>query len=120
MKKIGWIGAVLLLVLGLAGCKPTLNRIIDTEPHFAGTVLEVHEHSLLVEADEGEDIRRSGDLVSVSLDVEYEDGKATYRVGDRVTVYYNGDVAESDPLQVHTVYAVFLTEPANRMQENVG
>ena len=119
MKKQFFLLTMLLFLI-LTGCAKTLDQVIDDEPHFTGTVLEVSEHSVLVEADEGEDIRRSGDLVSVSLDIEYEDGKSTYHVGDRVTVYYNGDVAESDPLQVHHVYAVFLTEPADRAQDNVG
>lgn len=108
---------VIILVLAFSGCTKPLDQIIDTEPNFTGTVLEVGEHSILVEADEGEDIRRSGDLISVSLDIEYEDGKSTYHVGDKVTVYYDGSVAESYPLQVHHVYAVLLTEPANRERE---
>ena len=120
MKKRCVFLLLVILLLAFTGCTKTLNQIIDDEPHFTGTVLKVSEYSILVEADEGEDILRSGDLIDVSLNIEYEDGKSTYHVGDRVTVYYNGEVAESYPLQVHNVYAVFIIEPADRTQENVG
>lgn len=120
VKRVIAMLATLLLLLSLVGCQRTLNQVIDTEPHFTATVLEVCGGGLLVEPDEGEDIRRSGDLVSVSLDVEFEDGKSTYSVGDKVTVYYDGSAAESYPLQVTKVYAVLLVEPANREKENIG
>lgn len=116
-RKIASLLSVLLLFLSLTGCRKTLDQVIDTEPCFTGTVLEVRTNSLLVEADEGEDIRRSSDLLDVSLLVEYEDGKSAYQVGDKVTVYYDGSVAESYPAQINTVYAVFLTEPAVRETE---
>ncbi len=35
-------------------------------------------------------------------------------VGDEVVVYHNGDIAESDPLQINTVYAITLKTPADR------
>ena len=119
-KRIVALVLVLLLLFSFAGCQKTLNQVIGSEPNFTGTVLEVSEFGLMVEPDEGEDIRRSGDLVSVSLNVEYEDGKTDYSVGDKVTVYYDGSVAESYPLQVTKVYAVLLTEPADRNKETVG
>ena len=122
MKKkiLSVVLAAVLLLSMLTGCGRSLNSVIGKEPNFTGTVLEVCEGSILVEADEGEDIRRSGDLAYVSLDVEFEDGLTSYSVGDRVTVYYDGSVAESDPLQVTNVYAILLIEPANRDKENAG
>lgn len=116
-RKITCLLSVLLLLLSLTGCRKTLDQVIDTESCFTGTVLEVRKNSLLVEAAEGEDIRHSSDLFDVSLNVEYEDGKSSYHVGDKVTVYYDGSVAESYPAQINTVYAAFLTEPAVRETE---
>ena len=36
------------------------------------------------------------------------------QVGDEVTVYYDGNIAESYPMQINKVYAVLLKEPADR------
>ena len=50
----------------------------------------------------------------VSLDVENTDSYTDVSVGDEVVVYYNGEIAESDPLQIDTVYAITLKTPAER------
>ena len=55
---------------------------------------------------------------SVSLKVENQDSMTHFNVGDEVVVYYNGDVAESDPLQISTVYAITLKTPADRSENN--
>ena len=120
MKKRMLVLLAALLMLLTCGCGRSLNSVIKREPHFSGTVLEVRENAVLVEADEGEDIRRSGDLAWVSLDAEYPDGISAYAVGDRVTVYYDGCAAESYPLQIPKVYAVLLIDQADRNDEAVG
>ena len=38
-----------------------------------------------------------------------------FTVGDRVIVYYDGEIAESYPAQVNTVYAIVLTSPDMRI-----
>ena len=53
----------------------------------------------------------------VSLDVENKDSYTDVAVGDEVIVYYNGEIAESDPLQINTVYAINLKNPASREAE---
>ena len=35
------------------------------------------------------------------------------KTGDEVTVYFDGNIAESWPLQINNVYAILLIEPAN-------
>lgn len=51
----------------------------------------------------------------VSLNVEKSDGiYSPIQVGDEVTVYYNGSIAESYPMQIVKVYAVLLKELADR------
>jgi len=105
--------AVLFTVLLLlAGCTRTMNNVYK-EPNFEGDVVKVNEGSILVEVDEEEDERRSADLISVSLDVELKDSMTHFEVGDAVKVYYDGSIAESYPAQIHTVYAIMLTEPAD-------
>ena len=39
-------------------------------------------------------------------------------VGDEVVVYYDGSIAESDPLRISTVYAITLKTPADRSVNN--
>ena len=59
MKKI--LGCLLLGILILSGCSG--NQEVDylDEPNFTGEVVEVHEESILVEVDEGEEERKSRD-----------------------------------------------------------
>ncbi|WP_349947956.1 M56 family metallopeptidase [Lacrimispora sp. BS-2] len=90
---------------------PMSMNNIAKEPHFAGTVTEVYDNTILVIVDEGEEVRRSSDLMSVSLDVKLKDSMTHFNVGDKVIVYYNGVIAESYPAQVNTVYAIVLTSP---------
>ena len=51
---------------------------------------------------------------TVSLDVENGDSYTDVAVGDEVVVYFNGEIAESDPLQINTVYAITLKSPSDR------
>ena len=113
MKK--WIALILALVciFSLAGCGRSLNTIIAKEPSITGTVKEVGETSMLIYFEnEG---YPSGADCWVSLHVENSDGiYSPILVGDEVTVYFDGSIAESYPMQIHNVYAILLTEPADR------
>ena len=44
--------------------------------------------------------------VKVSLNEKNRDNYAEVSVGDEVVVYYDGKIAESDPLQINTVYGI--------------
>lgn len=98
-------GSILDLII------PMSMHNIAKEPHFAGTVTEVYDNIILVIVDEGEEVRRSSDLMSVSLNVKLKDSITHFNVGDRVIVYYNGEIAESYPAQINTVYAIVLSSP---------
>ena len=108
MKKYLLIVLSVLCVLGLIGCnKKSLNYIISNEPSITGNIKEVYENSILIENESGEYV--------VSLNVENSDGiYSPIQVGDEVTVYYDGNIAESYPMQINIVYAVLLIEPADR------
>ena len=113
MRNKKWIaaigGALVLLCLLLAYLfRPmTMNDIYD-KPNFTGEVIEVMEKSILVAVDEGEDERKSSDKISVSLDVQLKDSMTSFHVGDKVSVFYDGSIAESYPAQIFTVYAILL------------
>lgn len=108
MKKYLLIVLSMICVLGLVGCNnKSLNYIISNEPSIAGRIKEVNESSILLENESGEYV--------VSLNVENSDGiYSPIQVSDEVTVYYDGNIAESYPMQINKVYAILLKEPVDR------
>ena len=113
MKKIIPILLLLICAFVMAGCRRDLNYIISNKPSFQGIVEEITDSAMLITSN---DLQGYEDETQcwVSLDIQYEDGKAEYSIGDNVEVYYDGTIAESFPLQINTVYAVFIIEPADR------
>ena len=87
-----------------------MNYIIANEPNISGIVKEANENSILIENETGE--------YWVSLNVENEDSMTHFSIGDEVVVYYDGNIAESYPMQINTVYAILLKEPANRAEND--
>ena len=108
MRKLIALVLVLICVLSLAGCNNKgLNYIIANEPSITGIIKDTNDTSILIENETGE--------YWVSLNVENKDGiYSPIMVGDEVSVYYDGTIAESYPMQINTVYAILLIEPADR------
>lgn len=107
MKKYIAILLTLLCFFSLIGCnKKSMNYIIKNEPSITGVVKETGESCILLETEIGECV--------VSLNVENKDSMTSFQIGDEVVVYYDGSIAESYPMQIHTVYAITLKEPADR------
>lgn len=121
MKRITTVHfSLAIILLALVGCAPRgMNHIIANEPSITGVVQEVHDTYILIYSET--DGYPDGADCAVSLDVENKDGLySPIFVGDVVTVYFDGNIAESYPLQINTVYAITLTEPADRAQQNQG
>ena len=111
MKKYWLIILSIICVLGLVGCNNrSLNYIISNEPSMVGIVQETNDNSILIENENGEYV--------VSLEVEYADSMTHFNIGDEVVVYYDGNVAESYPMQINKVYAITLRTPADRGENN--
>ena len=111
MKKLIALVLALICVLGMVGCNNrSMNYIISNEPSITGTVKETNENAILIENDNGEYL--------VSLNVENKDSVTNFNIGDEVVVYYDGNVAESYPMQINTVYAITLKTPADRTGNN--
>ena len=108
MRKYIAVIISIICVLGLVGCNnKSMNYIISNEPNIVGIITEVNENSVLIENETGEYV--------VSLDVENSDGiYSPMMIGDEVTVYYDGSIAESYPMQINQVYAILLKELADR------
>ena len=112
MKKWTALILSLTLVLALTGCnKRSMNDIIENEPSVVGIVEEVGNNFIIIYIEN--DSYPNGASCEVSLDVENTDSFTDVSVGDEVVVYYNGEIAESDPLQINTVYAITLRTSAS-------
>lgn len=111
MKKYWLIILSIICVLGFVGCNNrSLNYIISNEPSMVGIVKETNDNSILIENENGEYV--------VSLEVECADSMTHFNIGDEVVVYYDGNVAESYPMQINKVYAITLRTPADRGENN--
>ncbi len=120
------IAAVLVTVLSIGllmsrggDLFPMTMDNVHKEPHFAGVVTEVTENAILVHVNENEDVRRSSDLIYVSLDIKLKDSVSTWLAGDEVIVYYDGMIAESYPAQVNTVYAIVMKDKTLSMNSMI-
>ena len=107
MKKLIALVLALVCILTLAGCdRKSMNYIIQNEPSITGIVREADESAILIENDDGE--------YWVSLNVENKDSMTHFTIGDEVVVYFDGNIAESSPMQISRVYAITLRTPADR------
>ena len=103
MKRI--ILLVLVFIVCLAGCnRRDMNSIIQNEPSIIGVVEEVNENTVKIKNGEGE--------YMVSLNVENNDSYKDIMVGDEIVVYYDGNIAETYPMQIQNVYAITLRTPS--------
>lgn len=79
----------------------------NTNPSFSAEVLEVYEKSILVkpDADSGHT-----DKITVSLDVISTIPVPDLKIGDKVTIVYNGEIAETYPAQINKAFAIYLLD----------
>ena len=111
MKKLIALVLALVCVLGMVGCNNrSMNYIISNEPSITGIVKETNENAILIENEDGE--------YWVSLNVENKDSVTNFNIGDEIVVYYDGNIAESYPMQINTVYAITLKTPADRTEND--
>ena len=111
MKKALALLLALVCLLTLAGCdRRSMNYIIQNAPSIQGIVTDTTDTAILMENADGE--------YWVSLDVQNGDSMTHFSVGDEVVVYFDGNIAETCPMQITTVYAITLRAPADRTGEN--
>lgn len=102
-------------ILFLTGCGEAVTSPVETaQAYFEATVLEVKEHTLLVEPLEGEEERKSSDRISVGTDSISEADSLTalgkLREGDVIEIGYDGMIKESYPAQLDGVFAIEIIE----------
>lgn len=100
MKKIAAIMALFIIVSTGCGVQDTGDPADREEPSvFTGTVIRVEgDGTLVIEPDEGEEIRQSGTEVSINPEDDQN-----FELGVQVMVTHEGPVMESHPLQVHLI-----------------
>ncbi len=113
MKRVTAIIMSVICLILFASCRRDLNYIISNKPSVLGTIEEITDSAILITCHDLQGYEQDVQCW-VSLDVEYEDGLSEYSIGDIVDVFYDGTIAESYPLQINIVYAIFLQEPADR------
>ena len=111
MKKALALILALVCLLTLAGCdRRSMNYIIQHKPSIQGIVTDTTDTAILIKNPDGE--------YWVSLDVQNGDSMTHFSVGDEVVVYFDGNIVETYPMQITTVYAITLRTPAHRTGEN--
>lgn len=114
MKKQKVLFVALACVLMLVGCGGrSMNDIISNEPSVTGIVEEVHSGYVLLYSEEAAGYP-NGSYWSVPLNAENPDSYTDVVVGDEIVVYFDGNVMETYPLQIGSVYAITLKTPADR------
>ena len=115
MKKLIAFVLAAVCVLVLVGCNTkSMNYMIANKPSVIGVVEEVHNDYVILYSDTAEGYP-NGSRWQISLkNVENGDSVTTLSVGDEIVVYHDGNVMETEPLKVGTVYAITLKTPADR------
>ena len=85
------------------------DTVDNTEYSFCGTITQVEKNLFFVEPDEGEEIRKSSDLIMIGklkLDTNVKD-----EVGKRIRIFYDGTVMETYPAQIKATKYESISEP---------
>ena len=114
MKKHYQLFIIMVFLLLSLACtkKVNMNNVTD-QANFAGVVDRVDKESIIVRVNEAQDEFKSSDLLSVSLDMEFKEKSNDFKVGDEVSVYYDGVILESYPAQINHVYLILLVSEAS-------
>lgn len=112
MKKLTAFVLALACVLGLVGCNTeSTKQNTDPKVNITGIVKDISDNAILIENETGE--------YWVSLNTENKDTSTTFNIGDEVVVCYDGTIAESYPMQIHTVYSITVKTPAGKNDTTV-
>lgn len=76
---------------------PYVESKSKEQSYFYGKVIESSIQYIIVEPNEGEDIRKSSDKISISLE---DNNKIIYPVGTNLKITYTGELMESYPAQI--------------------
>lgn len=116
--KITWLVLICILALGiiiaiLSHCfgndlsNKSINFLIDHAPHVRGVVETVEDgRHIIVRVDAEDEIYKEHSVIWVTLNVVRSDSSTDFEVGDDVVIYYDGNISDSSPGKLETVYAI--------------
>ena len=110
-RKVFLLSVIGMFILGVVLSylfKPMSVDELYKKPNFTAVVTEVYDKEILVAVDKGQDEYKSSDKMIVSLDVELKDNLISFKIGDKVRIFYDGKILESYPAQIRKVYAILL------------
>ncbi len=117
-RTIMIMAVAIVMSLSLAACGSKDTAPDSSELQFSGKIDSIDGDEALVTPDEGEDIRSSGDAVRINI----ADYSKPLNVGDTVTIYYDGVIMESYPLQINLLgindEMFDIEEPSNSVDSN--
>lgn len=106
MKRLGALLLALVCMMTLFGCGNEKRQM-----YFSASVLEINDGFVKVKCTDAFD---SGIPVnaefSVSTDTVAAGGAPKMAVGDPIRVVFNGEIMESEPIQLGIVYAIYLLD----------
>ena len=106
--------AVLGCIVALSGCENEKGPA-----YFNAKVLEVNREYVDIRCIETFNSGISVDEeFSITKDVVSAKGAPKLNIDDNIRVVFNGDVMESDPLQIGTVYAIYLLDENGKVIPN--
>lgn len=104
MKRFLCLFLTLAVLFSLNACGgETADRVT-----FQATVLEADESGFLVEPVAGSAELNSSDRIIIPMTTMESSHEP--EVGDTLEIVYNGDIAESYPAQINTVYSIRVVE----------
>lgn len=106
-KRIKLFALLISMMFLLVGCRKE-ETIENGQSYFNATIIETNNNSVQVKVTDGKNSGISVESeVTVSLSVVSADEVPELSVGDTIRVVFNGEVKESYPLQLGTVFAIF-------------
>ena len=114
-NKKHYISALIALVLAVICTMLYLNKpltaddITEHKPYVSGKVVSIENSSFTIDVDQSHPKSDNSDLISIPVKTENKDLSVnieSLKIGDRVTVYYDGVIAESYPAQIFKVYGI--------------
>ncbi|MBQ9313726.1 MAG: DUF4362 domain-containing protein [Clostridia bacterium] len=109
MKKVLLIVMSFILIWGLMAC----DKGNDKTYTFKGKVVEMYMNNLIVEPLENEDIRRSADKIQVWIGQTPTFHPPIFPEGTLVEIEYDGNVAETYPVQINAITLRTIDEEGN-------
>lgn len=80
----------------------------NKNPYFEAEVLEIYEKTALVEPLENEEIRKTADKITISLETVSTLATPELQTGDIIRIIYNGTIEESYPANIPTVFSIIV------------